>query len=237
MSLTLERILHSQGISTRRACRALILAGRVTVHDTVHTDPFSTFEADELKGLYFCVDDQAWQYQTHVTLMMHKPTGYECSRAPSAHASVFECLPSPFLNRGVQAIGRLDQDTSGLLLFTDNGKLNHRLSSPKYHVPKIYHVTTSEPVTHTLIERLLNGVVLHDSPKSIAALSAAQIGDKTLSLTISEGKYHQVKRMVAAAGHHVRALQRVQIGKLSLPADLEPGNWQYLNEQELEKLF
>ena len=73
--------------------------------------------------------------------------------------------------------------------------------------------------------------------KSIAALSAAQIGDKTFSLTISEGKYHQVKRMVAAAGHHVRALQRVQIGKLSLPADLEPGNWQYLNEQELEKLF
>ncbi|MBX7229181.1 MAG: pseudouridine synthase [Burkholderiaceae bacterium] len=237
MSLTLERILHSQGISTRRACRALILAGRVTVHDSLRTDPFSTFEADELKGLHFCVDGQAWQYQTHVTLMMHKPTGYECSRAPSAHSSVFELLPLPFLNRGIQPVGRLDQDTSGLLLFTDDGKLNHKLSAPKYHVPKVYHVTTSEPVTQALVDCLLNGVVLKDSPQRVAALSAAQIGDKTLSLTISEGKYHQVKRMIAAAGHHVRALQRVQIGELTLPDDLEPGNWQYLDELEFKKLF
>ena len=236
MRLTLDRILQSQGIGTRRDCRTLIRAGRVTVKDVPHTDPFLSFDLSQLKDLYFSVNGQSWQYQAHVTLLMHKPAGYECSRHPTAHASVFELLPQPLITRGVQPIGRLDQDTTGLLLLTDDGVLNHRLSSPKHHVPKVYHVTTSEPVTDTLIERLLNGVVLNDAPESLCALAVSRLENTVLSLSIAEGKYHQVKRMVAAAGNHVLALQRVQIGGLHLLADLAPGTWRYLNEEELSQL-
>jgi 16S rRNA pseudouridine516 synthase len=153
-------------------------------------------------------------------------------------------LPSPLRLRpqkaavqGVQAVGRLDQDTSGLLLLTDDGKFIHRMSSPKHHMPKVYEVTTKHEITAQQVEKLLSGVVLDDSPKPVQAAACEKVTDTHLKLTLTEGKYHQVKRMLAAVGNRVEGLHRSAIGNLQLPADLAPGQWLWILPSELEKYF
>ena len=136
---------------------------------------------------------------------------------------------APLRARGVQPVGRLDQDTTGLLLLTDDGALNHRLSSPRHAVPKTYLATLKHAAEGTLCERLLGGVQLHDEPAPIAALRCELLADTTLRIVICEGKYHQVKRMVAAAGNRVEALHREAVGDLVLPPDLAPGQWRWLH--------
>jgi 16S rRNA pseudouridine516 synthase len=228
--LTLEKILQSQGFGTRRQCAGLILAGYVTVHGDLVEDPRAEFELD---GLPFTVDGTEWTARSKLTLVMHKPAGYECSRKAVHHASVFELLPPPIRERGVQPIGRLDADTTGLLLLTDDGQLNHALISPRRHVPKIYEATLKYAADASLCEQLRAGVLLHDDEETVRAESARLLSDTLLEMTISEGKYHQVKRMVAAAGNRVEALHRVQIGSLRLPDELAPGRWREITESEL----
>ncbi|HET7772763.1 MAG TPA: 16S rRNA pseudouridine(516) synthase [Burkholderiaceae bacterium] len=228
--MTLDKILQSQGFGTRRQCAGLILAGYVTVHGELVEDPHAEFELD---GLPFTVDGTEWTARRTITLVMHKPAGYECSRKAVHHASVFELLPAPLRERGVQPIGRLDADTTGLLLLTDDGQLNHALISPRRHVPKIYEATLKHPADARLCEQLLAGVLLHDENDTVRAEAAHLLNDHLLELTISEGKYHQVKRMVAAAGNRVEALHRVQIGSLRLPADVAPGRWRETTQTEL----
>jgi 16S rRNA pseudouridine516 synthase len=149
---------------------------------------------------------------------------------------VLKLLPAPLRARGVQPIGRLDEDTTGLLLLTDDGQLNHRLSSGKRRVPKVYLATTKHPVDAEQVDRLLAGVVLNDDPAPVAVAAAEIAGNRLLRLTVTEGKYHQVKRMVAAAGNRVEALHREAVGGLSLPADLPMGAWRWLVAVDLEKL-
>ena len=128
----------------------------------------------------------------------------------------------------MQPVGRLDVDTTGLLLLTDDGALIHRLTHPKRHVPKVYQVRTARPVEDTQVERLRAGVVLHDDPSPVKVLACERSGECGLRMTLGEGKYHQVKRMVAAVGNHVEALHRSDFGALSLPADLPAGQWRWL---------
>ena len=139
--------------------------------------------------------------------------------------------------QGVQAVGRLDQDTTGLLLLTDDGKFIHRMSSPKHHMPKVYEVTTKHEITAQQVEKLLSGVVLDDCPKPVQAAACEKVSDTHLKLTLTEGKYHQVKRMLAAVGNRVEGLHRSAIGNLQLPADLAPGQWRWILPSELEKYF
>jgi len=148
--------------------------------------------------------------------MLHKPAGMECSQRPSAWPSVYTLLPAPLRQRprrggtpGVQAVGRLDQDTTGLLLLTDDGGLLHRLASPRHVVAKVYEVTLKHPATAALLQRLREGVPLRDAPQPVRAAAVEQVGAQQLRLTLTEGRYHQVKRMVAAAGNRVQALHRV----------------------------
>ena len=149
-------------------------------------------------------------------------------------------LPAPLRMRpnkggalGVQAVGRLDQDTTGLLLLSDDGQFVHRMSSPKKHVPKVYEVVTKHPLSEAQVQQLLAGVVLNDDPAPVKAAAAERVSAHHLRLTLSEGKYHQVKRMVAAVSNRVERLHRSQIGALKLPEDLLPGQWRFLSEQEL----
>jgi 16S rRNA pseudouridine516 synthase len=175
--------------------------------------------------------------------MLHKPAGTECSQKPSTYPSIYTLLPSPLRLRpnkgavqGVQAIGRLDQDTTGLLLMTDDGQFIHRMGSPKHHVPKVYEVTAKHPVDEAPGAKLLAGVVLDDDPKPVRAAACEADSPLHLRLTLTEGKYHQVKRMLAAVGNRVEGLHRSRIGDLSLPEELAPGQWRWLTAEEVEAL-
>jgi 16S rRNA pseudouridine516 synthase len=162
---------------------------------------------------------------------MNKPAGHECSQKPRHHPSVYSLLPAPLRQRGVQAIGRLDEDTTGVLLFTDDGTLIHRLTSPKHHVPKVYEVDCRHPVDARQIEQLLQGVLLHDENETVRAAACEATGPTALRLTLVEGKYHQVKRMVAAAGNRVESLARSEFGAVRIEA-MAPGAWRWLSDEE-----
>jgi len=231
--MQLERILQSHGFGTRKACRAMIRHERVSIGGQVVDDPFADIATD---GLVFAVDGTDWPFRAQASLLLNKPAGYECSRKPQHHPSVLELLPLPLRERGVQPIGRLDEDTTGLLLITDDGQLNHQLSSGKRKVPKVYLATVKHALDVAQIEQLLAGVLLHDEPLPIAAAAAEIVDAYRLRLTVTEGKYHQVKRMVAAVGNRVEALHREALAELSLPADLAPGEWRWLNADDMVRL-
>jgi 16S rRNA pseudouridine516 synthase len=231
--MQLERLLQKQGFGTRKACRSLIRQERVAVNGAVCDDPFAEVDT---AGLIFTVDGVDWPYAEFASIVLHKPAGYECSRKPQHHLGVLELIPPQLRERGVQPIGRLDEDTTGMLLLTDDGQLNHVLSSGKRKVPKVYLATTKHPLDQAQLDKLLAGVLLNDEPAPIAAAAAEIAGDSLLRLTLTEGKYHQVKRMVAAVGNRVEALHRAQIGGFKLPEDLKPGEWRWLVAVDLENL-
>jgi 16S rRNA pseudouridine516 synthase len=195
------------------------------------------------EGLAFSVQGVVWPYHAKAYVLLHKPAGYECSHKPSAWPSLYTLLPPALRQRpqksavqGVQAVGRLDQDTTGMLVLTDDGPLIHRMSSPRHHVPKVYEVTTDDPLDDQQVLRLLDGVVLDDSPKPVKAAACEAVATRHLRLTLTEGKYHQVKRMLAAVGNKVVGLHRSQMGAMPLPADLAPGQWRWLSQDELTLL-
>jgi 16S rRNA pseudouridine516 synthase len=225
--MQLARLLHSQGFGARRECEGLVLAGRVRVGGEVIDDPFAETDAHE-----FEVDGVTWPVHAKALVMLHKPAGYECSQKPRHHPSVLSLLPAPLQRRGVQPVGRLDEDTTGLLLLTDDGALIHRLTSPKHHVPKVYEVTAKHPIDQRQLQALRSGVVLDHDPAPVRAAAAEATGKHTLRLVLTEGKYHQVKRMVAAAGNRVEALHRSAFGSLTLGA-LAPGHWVWVAPEAL----
>lgn len=233
MKLKLSRLLQTQGWGTRRACIERIRAGEVSVNGERCINPDAVFDTTNLQ---FSLKGETWAYREKVYLALHKPPGYECSHQPMHHPSVFSLLPAPLLARGVQCVGRLDQDTTGLLLFTDDGGFLHRATSPAKQLGKTYEVSCKHPVDDAQLAALSQGVQLREESVSIAALKCVQVDAKRLHMTIAEGKYHQVKRMVAAAGNRVEALHRIAIGGFTLPPDLAPGDWCWLTSADLIRL-
>ncbi|MDP4027379.1 MAG: 16S rRNA pseudouridine(516) synthase [Gallionella sp.] len=232
--LTLDRILQSQGFGTRKWCSELIADGEVSLGDKAVRDSRIAFETD---GLEFAVYGEVWTYREHVYIALNKPANFECSRKASHHPGVLTLLPEQFARRDVQPVGRLDHDTTGLLLMSDDGPFIHKQSSPKHHVPKVYVATTQEPVTPELVAQLLAGVKLHDEPGSLAAVTCRKVDIHQLEIVLEQGKYHQVKRMLAAAENHCVALRRTQIGLLKLDElGLAEGAWCYLDAAQLALL-
>lgn len=235
--MRLEQILFGQGFGTRRACRALIARGAVTITGAVCRDAEAVFAPE---GLRFEVDGVSWPWHERAYVMLHKPAGYECSQRPRHWPAVYELLPPPLRTRptrgavaGVQAVGRLDQDTTGLLLLSDDGQFIHRMASPKHHVPKVYRVRTCHPMGDAELAALAAGVLLRDEALPVAALACERLAADAIEMTLDEGKYHQVKRMVAAVGNRVEALHRSRIGPLALDATLAEGQWRWLTPQEI----
>jgi 16S rRNA pseudouridine516 synthase len=249
--MQLQEILYSQGFGTRRVCAGLVQQGFVQVYmgNEVVAPVTITDSATELvaTGLRFRVQGVDWEYFEKAYVLLNKPAGTECSQKPSTYPSIYTLFPSPLRLRpqksavqGVQAVGRLDQDTTGLLLLSDDGQFIHQMSSPKKHSPKVYEVTAKHALDDKQVQRLLAGVVLDDDPKPVRA-AACEVVDPDgaathLRLTLTEGKYHQVKRMLAAVGNRVEGLHRSRIGALELPADLAPGQWRWLRAEDLQKL-
>jgi 16S rRNA pseudouridine516 synthase len=232
--LSLDRILQSQGFGTRKYCRALIEDGDVVINGVVQDNFKTTIDTD---GLVLHVFDEEWVYREHVYIALYKPADYECSRKPSHHPGVLTLLPEQFTWRDVQPVGRLDHDTTGMLLMSDDGPFIHAQSSPKRHVPKVYQATTQEPVTDELVQQLLGGVQLHDEPAPLSAQVCEKKGEHQLEIVLEQGKYHQVKRMLAAAGNHCAALHRSAIGRLQLDSlGLKEGEWCYLTPEQLALL-
>ena len=247
----LADILFNPGFGTRRVCSGLIERNLVEIYDN-NAAVASTDSAqaaidyvatiDNVDGLRLQVQGVDWVCHTQAYVLLHKPAGYECSHKPGAWPSVYTLLAPPLRMRpaktalqGVQAVGRLDQDTTGMLLLSDDGQFIHRMASPKHHVPKLYQVTCKHAVDDAQIAKLLAGVVLDDDPKPVRAAACVQTGELTLDLTLSEGKYHQVKRMLAAVGNRVEGLHRASMGSLTL-GDLPSGQWRWLTVVEVQAL-
>lgn len=247
--MQLQDVLFSQGFGTRRVCSGLIQQGLVRVYGVDAEPALVTDSTQDVvpAGLRFQVQGVDWEYFDKAYVLLHKPAGTECSQKPSTYPSIYTLLPAPLRQRpnksavqGVQAVGRLDQDTTGMLLLSDDGQFIHRMSSPKKHVPKVYEVQVKHALDARQIEALLAGVVLDDDPRPVQA-AAAEIVDAGaqalhLRMTLTSGKYHQVKRMLAAVGNRVEGLHRSRIGSMGLPADLAPGQWRWLRPADLAAL-
>jgi 16S rRNA pseudouridine516 synthase len=232
--LTLDRILQSQGFGTRKYCRSLIDDGEVTIDGAVVTGYKTALDTD---GLVLSLFGEDWTYREHLYIALNKPANFECSRKPSQHPGVLSILPEQFTWRELQPVGRLDHDTTGLLLMSDDGAFIHAQSSTKRHIPKLYLASTEGPVTPALIAQLLAGVKLPDEPAPLLALVCRQIGERQLEIVLEQGKYHQVKRMLEALGNRCIALQRSAIGGLSLATlELDEGEWCYLEPAQLALL-
>ena len=231
--MELERLLRSQGFGSRPECRALVYSGRVAVAGVPCDDPF--VEVDPA-GFEFSVDGEPWVFRQFAYLVLNKPSDFECSQKPKHHPSVYTLLPRALVTRGVQAVGRLDEDTTGLLLLSDDGQFIHTYTSPKKKISKVYDVSVKHPLDSEQIAALLAGVELNDEPVPIAAAACEMRSDRLLRMTVTEGKYHLVKRMIAAAGNRVEGLNRVAVGGLSLPDDLPVGKWRWLEPADLDRL-
>jgi 16S rRNA pseudouridine516 synthase len=223
-----QQILFSQGFGSRRECVGLVLAGQVRCAGRLLDDPGELLDTP---GLVLEVQGRAWPFHAKALVMLHKPAGYECSQKPRHHPSVMSLLPPPLRRRGVQPVGRLDEDTTGLLLLTDDGALIHRLTSPKHHVPKLYEVTARHPISDEQLVQLRTGVILDDGPRPVVPLAAERSGEFALALTLTEGRYHQVKRMLAAVGNRCEKLHRPRFGRLQLPDTLAPGQWCWVDAE------
>lgn len=226
--MLLEKILQSQGFGSRKYCQQLIKNGSVQIDHQVCNNPKQNIHIDQL---CFQVFGEEYQYREQVYIVLNKPQDYECSHQATHHKSVFSLFPEILLHRGIQCVGRLDQDTTGMLLLTDDGQYLQALTNPRKHVPKVYHVTTVDPITLDQKHALEIGVELRNEKGVFAATDVELISTHQLSMTIHQGVYHQVKRMLAAVGNKVEALHRHQVGLLELPK-LAEGEWVYLTPSQ-----
>jgi 16S rRNA pseudouridine516 synthase len=231
--ISLEKVLFSQGFGTRRYCSDLVYAELVKVNGVLAEDPEERIATEDLM---LNVEGRDWEFHEKAYIAFHKPPNYECSHKTTHHPSVYSLLPKPFVERGLQCVGRLDFDTTGLILISDDGQFIHKMTTPKKNIGKVYEITTPDPITQKQIDHLLKGVVLDDDPAPCFAKACKQLGENTMAMTIVEGRYHQVKRMMAAVGNHVAKLHRTEIGQYVMPADLAEGEWRWLYPEDLKKL-
>jgi 16S rRNA pseudouridine516 synthase len=225
--------ISNLGYGSRREVEALFRAGRITLRDGSQLRPSDSAAHDEV-----LVDGAPLDPPPGVVLMLNKAVGYVSStRDPGA--TVYDLLPPRFVRRSpiIAPVGRLDRDTSGLLLLTDDGQLNHRITSPRRHIPKVYEAELAEPLRGDEAELFASGsLVLKGEDEPLAPAELEVFGPNKARLTIHEGRYHQVRRMFAATGNRVVALHRLAIGSLTL-ATLEPGQWRVLSEEEIERVL
>ena len=225
--MQLTKYLQAQGIGSRKQCCQLVEQGRIEINGETAEQPAAEIEPAQVQRLAIDGEEIAAIPLPHYYILLHKPAGYETSHKPRDYPSVFTLLPDQIRAADIQAVGRLDADTTGVLLITNDGQFNHRMTSPKHKVDKIYRATLKHAADPSLCAQLQAGVLLHDDNETVAAQAAELHDAYTLILTIREGKYHQVKRMVAAAGNRVEHLHRLQFGPWDTQ-DLQAGEWRFI---------
>lgn len=224
----LDKLLSSTGRWSRREVKELLRQGRVTVDGC----PARAAEQKlEPGAVCLAVDGEPLQLERFTYIMLHKPAGLLSATEDSRQPTVLDLLPPELRRRGLAPVGRLDKDTEGLLLLTNDGGLTHRLLSPKYHVDKVYFARVDGTLTQEAVEAFAAGLTLEDGlrclPARLELLDAGQV-----RVTLREGKFHQVKRMLAACGAPVTYLKRLSMGPLQLDETLVPGAWRSLTREE-----
>ena len=228
----LAKYISNLGYGSRREVMAMIARGRVTsaAGDALrHDDPV---DHDDVR-----VDGEPLDPPPGAVLMLHKPVGYVCS-TKDVNAVVYDLLPPRFVHRSpvIAPVGRLDGDTSGLLLMTDDGSLNHLITSPRSHLPRVYDVTLAEPLRGNEAGIFASGsLTLKGEDTPLAAAEMEVVDERKARVTLHEGRYHQVRRMFAAVGNHVESLHRGRLGPLDL-GDLPAGAWRTLAPGEVEAI-
>lgn len=243
--IRLDKLLANNGFGSRKEVKILIHSGAVTVNGT---EPDAVDVHIDLEKDTVSVNGVPLNAKKHIYIMMNKKADYVCSTKDGVHSTVYELLPLEFRRKfsgvEVSTVGRLDVDTEGLLIFTTDGELNHRLTSPKYNVPKVYEVHLRDRVSaenKTLYaEKLASGMHIEAEGREEAAdCLPAQIewlGDALCNLTVCEGKYHEVKRLFSALENEVVYLKRIKMNNLVLDSSLKAGECRELTEQELLQL-
>ncbi len=231
--MKLVKLIANLGYGSRKDVTRLFRAGRITDAngEVLYADDDVPFETIR-------VDDEPLDPPAGLVLMMNKPLGVTCSRKDPGRV-VYDLLPPRFSVRSpaLSTVGRLDRDTSGLLLFTDDGALLHRIISPKAQVSKVYEATLAQDLSGDEGELFASGTLMLASEKDPLAPAALDVlGPRRVRLTVTEGRYHQVRRMFAAAGNHVETLQRIAVGGLGL-GGLPVGQWRRLSGDELASIF
>ena len=228
----LDKIIANRGIASRREVKELLRQGRVLVDGVPASAPDVKVSAETAA---ITVDGVPVSGERYTYLLLHKPAGVLTATEDKHQPTVMELLPESLRRRGLAPVGRLDKDTEGLLLLTDDGELTHRLLSPKHHVDKVYYAQVDGVPDTTDAEAFAAGLLLEDGLQCLPAKLKPLGGDACL-VTLREGKFHQVKRMLAARGKPVLYLKRVRMGNLPLDPALEPGTYRYLTEDEVESL-
>lgn len=229
--MRLDRYICESTDLTRSQARRLLSDGEITVNgETVTRATHTVADGDVVQWDNETIAPVGLRY-----IMLNKPAGYECSLKNSQHPSVMDLLDIEKRER-LRTVGRLDVETTGLLLITDDGQWTHRIISPRHQCDKVYLATLAEPLPADAAQRFAEGVMLDgdDTPTLPATLEI--VDEHRARLTIQEGRYHQVRRMFAALGNHVQQLHRERIGPLQLDADLEPGESRFLKPHEVREL-
>ncbi|MDO8606297.1 MAG: pseudouridine synthase [Phaeospirillum sp.] len=231
--MRLVRLIANLGYASQKEVRGMIRDGRLTSADGAILTAESRPDHTQIR-----LDGEGLDPAPGMVLMLHKPFGYTCSTSDPGRV-IYELLPERFGRRNpvLAPVGRLDRDSTGLLLMTDDGPLLHRITAPRSHVPKTYEATLARPLTGDEAEIFASGTLMlrsETTPLAPAVLVATE--PCKARITIVEGRYHQIKRMFAAVGNHVEQLHRCTVGGLGL-GDLAPGKWRLLTPADLAGLF
>ncbi|MGN0519571.1 MAG: pseudouridine synthase [Candidatus Fimenecus sp.] len=231
----IDKLIASTTTLSRKEVKAMLRQKRVTVNGITVTD--GGFQTDAEQDAV-AVDGTPFSVKQHIYIMLNKPMGIVSASRAAAEKTVVDLVPPQLRRNGLFPAGRLDKDTTGFVLITDDGDFAHRILSPKNHIQKTYIAQLEKPISFEEIEALKQGILLRDGTQLLPA-SVQILGEdmQTVQIRICEGKYHQIKRMLAAVGNRVTALHRTHMGALPLDAALLPGECREITAEELNKIY
>lgn len=228
--MRIDKLLSQLGLCTRREAARIARSGGITVDGVTVKDPSQHIDPDKN---HITLLGRAVEYKKYTYVMLNKPEGYVSATDDKSLPYVTELLPEELQRRELFPVGRLDRDTTGLMILTNNGPLAHSLLSPKHHVAKEYYFTSAEPLDRDAEDAFKNGVTLADGYECKSAELYLAEDRREGRIVLTEGKYHQIKRMIASRDNRVTSLSRISFGGIPLDPALERGEWRYLTDEEI----
>lgn len=233
MLIRLDKLLSNKGFGSRQQIRKLAAEQKITVNGNLINDVSIKINSDD----NIICNGVNVDYSIHTYIIMNKPKGCVCASNDNLHKTVFDLIPNHLQKISLSCVGRLDLDTEGLLILTNDGNFIHDVISPSKNISKTYYVETDKPITDQAISTLEKGIVLITENYITKPAKIIRLSNTSCYITIKEGKFHQVKRMFSSVNCIVTELKRVTIGKLSLPKELNPGNFKIIKKDDLTSIF